>query len=405
MELLTLDDTYQPTALIENYNSLIWTERYATNGDFELKSYDIGNTMAAIPLESTLTLRDSTVPMLAEVYKIEKPKGQAPILTITGRSFETVLERRVSVNALPTLTSRQAWLESATKPSDAAYQAIRKVIGDIPRYQNGVQVLPILGPACAPEDAIPQINLPLPADYASAPPAWSATTAYSAGDFTSYGGTIWMALLSNTNVTPVAGPTWIAASYEIKPGDLYSAVMELLAINYHGFKAVRPPFGGNQVDLEIYNGADRRENVVFDVRFDQFDSATYLLSQQGSATSAYVFGSTGSSEILKDQTYRTGLDRRVLYVDISSENGSSTQTVQKSRGLIELYKYNATALFDGQISDTVAAGYNTKYFLGDIVRMTGEYGLSNDVRVAEFIRSSDSGGEKAYPTFEVISSS
>jgi hypothetical protein len=36
MELLTLDNNYQPSELIERYASLVWTERYSNAGDFQL---------------------------------------------------------------------------------------------------------------------------------------------------------------------------------------------------------------------------------------------------------------------------------------------------------------------------------------------------------------------------------
>ena len=42
------------------------------------------------------------------------------------------------------------------------------------------------------------------------------------------------------------------------------------------------------------------------------------------------------------------------------------------------------------------------YGLGDILKLQDEYNLTRNVRVAEFIRSSDSSGESAYPAFQVI---
>ena len=143
--------------------------------------------------------------------------------------------------------------------------------------------------------------------------------------------------------------------------------------------------------------------MVFDAKFDQFEDATYLLSYTGSANWAYVFSTSASQTVAKNTSPEpSGLDRRVLYLDVSSETGTDSEESRRTRGLIELYKYNATALFDGQIAEQVADGYNRDYFLGDIIRLDGEYGLSEFVRVAEFIRSDDNTGSKAYPTFEVV---
>lgn len=366
MELLTLDATFRPQGLIENYKSLIWTERYSQAGDFELQSSSIAETMTALPLESYVSLRESTVPMVVESHKIEKPKNSSPIITVSGRSFEaSALERRVSVNSpfSPTVP-RAAWTLTAAKESDAAYKAMRIVLGDIARLQEGVQVLAAVNPAMSPNDAIPEIDLVLPNDYST----------------------------SSDN------------TYEISADYLYKTVSDLIATNNHGIKSVRPLDSGTQVGVEIYNGADLTNTVVFDARFDQFDSATYLLSNQGSANVAYVFGSNGSQQVLKTAAPEpSGLARRVLLLDETSDANTNTVDIRKTRGLIELYKNNVTALFDGEISIQVAQGYNTRYFLGDILKLVGEYGLSQNVRVSEFIRTEDAEGEKAYPAFEAIS--
>lgn len=361
MELLTLDTNYQPANLVEQYSSLIWTERYFSTGDFRLTTGEIGRMIKALPLESVVSIRESTVPMVVEVHKIEKKKGQAALLTVTGRSFESVLERRAAVKTAVPSGPRISWIEARGKQSDAAYQAIRQIIGDEARGPLAAQL-----PINSPNDALSMIDLILPADYDNAP-----------------------AVVNN---------------YEIKPGNLYTSARELMTINHRGMKAIRPALGFNKIGIEIYNGADLTNDVVFDAKFDQFDESTYLLSYAGSANWAYVFSNTASQTVSKTASPEpTELDRRVLYLDVTSEQATNTPEARNTRGLIELYKFNNTALFDGHISEQVAAGYNRDYFLGDIVRLDGEFGLSQNVRVSEFIRSDDNTGSKAYPTFEAVS--
>ena len=418
MDLATINPvTLQPDVLIENYASLIWTERYSKNGDFELKSNDIAAMKALLPLETMVTLRDSTVPMMVEIHKIEKPKNAAPVLTVTGRSFETVLDRRASARTVMGST-KTPWMLPASKESDAAFRAMRIVLGDVAQIQAGIQVCSIVPAAVdAVRDPIPELHLILPADYQTA--AWSATITYSLGDLVGVGTTIYRAtaLGSNLNKPPASEPTYwdtlatgasgswgASVNYEIPSQDLYSAVMNLITANYHGLKAVRPSPGSSTIGIEIYNGADLTNDIQFDARFDQIDSATYLLSKQGSTNVAYVYGQSGSSRVLKTAAPEpSGLERRVLLLDETGDAASSSVDVQNTRGLIELYNRNVTALFDGQIADYIAVGYNTEYFLGDVIQLVGDYGLYENVRVAEFIRTSDSTGEKAYPTFEVVS--
>lgn len=380
MELWTLDSSLQPSGLVENYSSLVWTERYDTPGDFELVSYEVEKTLAALPRESFVTLRESTVPMVVETHSITKDPKSAPKITVTGRSFETVLDRRGSTNVLPAATARPFWSITAASPSDAAYKAMRVVIGDTARTRTdnsqplasevalGALVLPAIAPAISALDAIPEVTLPLPKDYSTLTP--------------------------NT--------------YEIEAGNLYEVVMNLLKLNHHGLKATRPQPGSTKASIEVYNGADIRSLVVFDARFDQFDSSTYLLSAQGSLNVAYVYGPNGSDKVLRNvvdgsHPEPSGLNRRVVAIDESSDDTLTTSMIRNTRGIIEIYKFNPTALFDGEISVQVAAGYNVNYFLGDILLLVGEYGLSSPVRVLEFIRSSDANGEKAYPAFEIVS--
>lgn len=358
MELLTLDSNYQPARIVERYDSLIWAERYFAPGDFELKTTDVGRMLRLLPLESCVTLRESTVPMLVEQHKIEEDEDGTPVVTIKGRSFDCVLERRVAVKRATSTGERLPWTENRVKESDAAYQVMRQILGD------GVRgALPAVAPMLSPLDALPMVDLPIPTDY-------SALT---------------------------------TTAYDVPPDLLSVAVRNLLGLNYHGLKAVRPAQGSNLVKLEIYNGADLTNILVFDARFDYFKNATYLLSYLGSTNVAEVFSSTVSQTVPKTAAPEpSGLARRVLYLDVSQEAGTNSEEARRTRGLIELYKFNATALFDGQIGDQVAAGYNRDYFLGDIVRLDGEYGLSENVRVSEFIRSESNTGSKAYPTFEMV---
>lgn len=422
MELVTLDENFQPRDLVENYESLVWSERYSSNGDFELVSYDVEGTLNLLPIETPISILESTVPMIVEVAKITKSANSGPKITLTGRSFETVLERRASVNQLPSDTTREAWVLSAGRESDAAYKAIRAVIGDIARHQGSLEVLPAVAGAdlVSPLDIIPGVTLPLPMDYVPNPettPAWSSSESYVLGSVVSHSGSLWRSLtsVSSGQAPPdqnaaswslqASEPVW--TEHVIKPGDLYSTALELVKVNHRAIRSVRPATDGNVISIEVYNGANLTETVVLDARFDQFDSSTYLFSLQASTNVAYVYGSNGSQVVLKnavdpDNPEPSGLDRRVALVDEANDNLLNTEDIRKSRGLVELYKRNATSLFDGEVSFQVAEGYNRDYFLGDLISLVGEYGLSSKVRVAEFIRTQDASGEKAYPTFEVV---
>lgn len=458
MELYRLDENYQPADLIENYSSLVWSERYDQSGDFVFDAYNISESINAIPLESTLAIRESTVPMRAEVHKIIKEKNAPPKVQIIGRSFEVcALERRASLNMPLGNTAPPVWNITAGKESDAAYKMLRIVLGDTEQEQEGLPIFPELAPGVDPLDAIPDIELVMAADFLGLT-TWSSTVNYSINEVVCYNDILYKALQSNnTNQTPSTQPTYwqaylypsvysdttvydygdvVSSSsilytslvsgnlgktpgsfpdlwkpisgtgqvYTIERGNLYDVFIKLVQASRHGVKAVRPVEStDNKIRIEIYNGADLSNTLTFNARFDQIDSANYLLSFQGSTNVAYVLGKTQGLKVLKTTDVEpTGMKRRVLYVDQTTDDSVNNPDSLKSIGLVALYQNNATALFDGQVADQIAEGYNRDYFLGDILRLDGEYGISRYVRVTEFIRSYDDTGEKAYPTLEAV---
>lgn len=428
MELLTLNQNFQPIGSVENYGSLIWTERYDKNGDFEIRSSDINHLVNLLPRKSYVCLRDSTVPMIVETHKLVKPLRDKPEVAVIGRSFETVLDRRGSVNQLDTEGPRTLWAIDALKESDAAYLAMRIVLGDSAQTRDGDIILPSTPPAVSVLDAIPQIELIMPVDYYDLLGAtvWNVDATYLIDDRVRHLGYVWLAIGESLGVEPSSfGPAtahWLRQEtwrpYEIKPQNLYTTVLELIQTNRRGIKAVRPLTNETKVGVEIYNGAnltgegdtgDPNNVLTIDARFDQIDDATYLLSEQGSTNVGYIYGADGAQQVLKTAAEEpSGLERRVLVLDNSTDSGTigsgavTSSDIRKTRGLIELYKYNATALFDGEVAEQIAKGYNRDYFLGDILKLVGDYGLTQNVRVAEFIRSSDASGERAYPTFEAV---
>lgn len=367
MELAVLNSQYQPARLVEGYSSLIWTERFFQNGDFQLESQDVGGTLAQLPLEdpaqgvppTIVTLRDSNVPMVVESHSIEKTLKDPPKITTTGRSLETVLDRRS--NSMRDMSVSQAVADIHTDQLtavDAAYYVIGQVIGDSSRGAAGV-------------DPIPEVKIKLTRPSGYTPPA---------------------------NTT----------SFSVSGGELYSWALDHITSEKYGFRAIRPLlFTDTQFTVEIYTGADRTTQVVFDARFDQFTSSKYLLSTLGWKNTMQVQAQNGSVVVTDGGSY-SGLGRRVGYLDATSEtdqmaSGTMLDALMPNLGTVELAKHLETVLFSGEVSRLNGYSYGKDFFLGDIVKLSGDYGLSQFVRVSEYVRSVDNQGEKAYPTFEALS--
>lgn len=94
MEIRLLNQNFVPIEVIDIYTSFIWTDRYYECGDFELKI-----PAAHIPFNMQvglyLTYDRSDHIMVIETMQTDKTAEDGSIVTISGRSAEILLDRRV----------------------------------------------------------------------------------------------------------------------------------------------------------------------------------------------------------------------------------------------------------------------------------------------------------------------
>lgn len=118
MNLLILDNEFNEIGLIDNFESMIWTDRYNDYGDFEIvispntlyKSYLIEGNYAY--------LKQSEHLMIFETVNTKMDTLDGDKMTASGRSLESILDRRVLVSKLN--------ISSGTTLNDA----IKNIIND-----------------------------------------------------------------------------------------------------------------------------------------------------------------------------------------------------------------------------------------------------------------------------------
>lgn len=95
MNLFVLDKNLDAIFIVDVYSSMIWTDRYNEYGDFEL--YTPMNIAALDNFKQDYYLwrNDSEHVMIIEKLLIESDVEDGDKLTITGRSLESILDRRV----------------------------------------------------------------------------------------------------------------------------------------------------------------------------------------------------------------------------------------------------------------------------------------------------------------------
>lgn len=364
MDLITLNEQYQQKRLIENWDSLIWSERFNKVGDFQLITGNVEQFKQQLPEGTVVSLRESTVPMIVKRHQIIHKKRQPPQLVITGKEFTQILDQRITIQSVTAALAE--WKVVAKIPSDVAHFIIYKICVE------GV---------CDPKDIFPadKVQFITPDDY--------MTSTGPNREFVVQRGKLLDVVLGLIQTEAEADGDTTPPSPEVVP---------------HGIRAMRPDTTGTAIGIEIYTGQDKTGTVRFEASRDHLDEGSYLFSKEGSASNAYVLGPTGAFKMHKGDVDPSGLDRRVILVDGTS-SGIESGDALKFEGSRALSDAHETALFDGSINQDLRSYiYGQDYGLGDIVKMVGDYGLDTKSRVTEYIRSEDNKGLRAYPTLEAI---
>lgn len=95
MELIVLDTSLKMLSVLDTFESLIWTERFSAYGDFEVYTSINDSVLEILKDDYYLWLKESDQTMIVEDRKIESDAENGNHFTVTGRSLESILERRI----------------------------------------------------------------------------------------------------------------------------------------------------------------------------------------------------------------------------------------------------------------------------------------------------------------------
>jgi hypothetical protein len=356
MDILRLNpDTWMPDELVEGFFSKIWTERYQACGEFEFHSRKIDQVKSLIPVGSFIGERNSQEVMIVENHNIEDDED-GPHLVTTGRTFESFFERRSTIIVKPTAGETAMWTYAGDDiyPTDAAKALI----------ESHVTIS-----ADAPIQKVPGTAV-------------------------------------ENLITTHKGNTM---SYENSPGELYQQVLGLLRMEAAGIRN-QLDFNGS-LKIYIYFGVNRtvgqtaNEPVIFSLPAEHLVNPKYLFTIKDYRNVAYVVGTYWQQRVYAPgvDTGISGLDRKILYVDVGDDIKQAYTDARKTRianarGLAALADHNKTLFFDGEVSPKSPYIRGRDYNLGDKVTLMAKYGVSQTMLVNEYTRTEDEEGEKSYPT-------
>ena len=141
---------------------------------------------------------------------------------------------------------------------------------------------------------------------------------------------------------------------------------------------------------------------MFSPDMENLDQIRWLTSNANFKNVAYVYAQNGSAAVyspLVDPTI-SGEDRRIMLINSSNSGpaGAALTTALQQEGLTALGQQKLVYAFDGELPPSVSYVYGVDYGLGDLVEERNMDGDTTQMFVAEQIFSSDSTGERSYPT-------
>lgn len=374
LEIFILDSNFNSLCNVDVFESFIWTDRYIGYGDFELYLSADSKVLEFAVAGNLIWLKQSVqLPsfpagsrryMVIEQVEITTDVENGAHLKITGRSLESILDRRI------------IWHQ--TTVSGGAQAVIKKLITD-------------------------QIIAP-------------ALNERKVSNF-----------IFNESSDPEILSHEIE-EVQYLGDNLYDVILDICTLFNLGFYVVYSEsegkyiFGLHRGEDRSYSQSIL-PYVVFSPEFDNLVSSDYVENsipyRNVNLVAGEVKENTDRKFVYVDRgTTPTGLDRYEMFTDgtgkqqdYKDENDQDVHltdaqyiNVLKEYALEELGKKenDIEVNFDGEMNTLQGFTYGIDFFLGDIVQIQNEYGMETTSRVTEMIISQSTSGVEMYPKFEAI---
>lgn len=357
MEFTVANDQFIDVDIVDTYKSIIWTDRYNENGDFEICVAMTEKTLDTFQNGFYMKSDISDHVMIIEDLSLQASTENGSFLIITGRSLESILSRRI------------IWVQTVIPKNTSVDNAIKTLVTDA-----------IINPDI-PERAISNF-------------IYEDST--------------------DSNVTSLK----LDGDIQFTGDNLYDAVKKICDMFELGFKITLN--SSDQFVFKIYSGVDRSYRqealpyVEFSQNFDNLINSDYKL-----VTSVYknVTLVAGEGEGIERKTVSinsdaySGMQRRELYTDARDlstkvDDGELTpeqyEEVLINRGLAKLTETGVESNFDAEVDHLQPYIYGRDYDMGDVVQFQNQFGLAYAVRVMESIYSESESGIEQYPTFKIL---
>ena len=365
MEIRLMDETLKPVAVVDVFTSFIWTDRFYECGDFELK-LPVECHPEKMAIGAYLTYDKSEHVMIIENLQIDRSTDDGNIVTVSGRSLESLLDRRAIYE--------YTYFKSDSKKG----------------LEDYIELL-LKNAIISPSKSYRKIS-----------------------NF----------VFEKSGSKDISS---LAIEAQHQGCSLYDAVCGLCQNAGIGWKVT---VKDGKFVFRLYSGTDHTSSqktnraVVFSEKMDTLSEVQYLESTADFRNAALIVGGEDSDagkvctdiNSNEDDAKATGLNRREIVVEsaarrkTTNDQGASItlseseyRTVLQNAGLDELARHRVTKTANGKV-DNVSEQfkYGTDFVLGDLVTIDAGLADSTTARVVETTFSEDITGFEMYNSFETV---
>lgn len=375
-DVVVLNRQYEVIGVVDDYSSLIWTERYYQYSDFEIETAATNAHLAIYVKGNYIHKKDSDRLMIIESVEYNSSAEEGRQLLVSGKDLTYLLYRRY--------IWKDTVLNEYAKDEDEDTHVNIPLVNGITTILNENVVSPSKA-----NRKIPEIKI---------------------GTFDSSTSSILM-----------------KGEHQYSFNDnVYDVVEELTTLHHVGFAIL---FTADAVfTFTMYKGVDRsyeqtnNQVVVFSPDFGNIISSKKLDTFEDYANAALVAGEKRTESKTVDGTTQsrdlqytvelegseTGMDRFETYIDQTSLKmyindievpPDKYKNRLKINGEEELAKKKQKSIIEAELDFNGQFKYGKDYFLGDIVEVEDDLQRSTKVRIVEVVYCHDLTGEHINPGF------
>ena len=374
MEFMVLDKNYDGITMIDTFTSAIWTVRYDEAGDFEIYTPVRLDYIQAMQIGNYLWNRDSDRLMVIETVEIETDAEEGPQLIVTGRSLESILDRRIVTSSQNFSGNLQSVLFAIIQNEVISSGGIRR---------------------------IPGFSLKTSSD--------SRITSISISELSIRGENVYDVVCSLCQANKVG---WRilpkgAGGFEF---ELYVGVDRSYAQSVNHYVTFSPSFE-NLLNSNYIKSFKSYKNSIYAV--GTYQKEVILQNKYKDDNGEWVVEEQTTYEETEVVTWQysetatpSGLARREMFIDNGGVNDgeqggeyATWNAVNKEKAIAELGEHQTTTAFEGELEATRQYIYGEDFSIGDIVQVENEFGITGTVYISEIVFSQDANGITITPTF------